>query len=130
MKNFQTSITPTLSIRNGVAAIEFYKNAFGAIEIMRVESPDGLVVAELSIANARFFIADESPEYGNLSPETAKGVTARMGLFVDNPDAVADKAVAAGAILLYPVADQDYGYRLGAVKDPFGHVWEIARKLE
>ena len=130
MKDFQTSIIPTLSVRNGAAAIEFYKKAFGAIEAMRIESPDGLVVAELLIENARFFIADESPEYGNLSPATASGITARMGLFVANPDAVADKAVVAGASLLYPVADQDYGYRLGAVKDPFGHVWEIARKLE
>ena len=130
MKDPQTSIVPTLSVRNGVAAIEFYKKAFGAVELMRVDSPDGLVVAELVIETARFFIADESPAHGNLSPETVKGVTARMGLFVANPDAVADKAVAAGATLLYPVADQDYGYRLGAVKDPFGHVWEIARKIE
>ena len=126
----QTSIVPTLSVRNGVAAIEFYKKAFGAVEAMRIESPDGLVVAELSIENARFFIADESPEYGNLSPETVGGVTIRIGLFVGNPDAVADSAVAAGATLLNPVADQHYGYRLGAVKDPFGHVWEIARKIE
>ena len=129
MTNFQTAIVPTLSVRKGAAAIEFYKKAFAAVELMRIESPDGLVVAELAIETARFFIADESPEYGNLSPETAKGVTARMGLLVDNPDLVADRAVAAGAVLLYPVADQDYGYRLGAVKDPYGHVWEIARKL-
>src|SRR5882762_9414146 len=99
----QTSIVPTLSVRNGVAAIEFYKKAFGAVEAMRIESPDGLVVAELSIENARFFIADESPEYGNLSPETVGGVTIRIGLFVDNPDAVADSAVSAGAKLLNPV---------------------------
>ena len=100
------------------------------MEAMRVESLDGLVVAELSIGDARFFIADESPEHGNCSPETVKAVTARMGLFVTDPDAIADKAVKAGATLLYPVADQHYGYRLGAVKDPFGHVWEIARKLD
>ena len=130
MRTFQTSIVPTLSLRNGAAAIDFYKKAFDAEEIMRVESPDGLVVAELSIEGARFFIADESPEHGNLSPASAGGVTTRMGLFVANPDAVVDKALAAGALLLYPVADQDYGYRLGAVKDPYGHVWEIARKLE
>ncbi len=124
-----TVIVPTLSVSNGIAALAFYKNAFGAAELMRVDSPEGLVVAELSIDGARFFIADESPEHGHLSPESAGGVTVRMGLFVDNPDAVADKAVAAGAIVIYQVADQSYGYRLGAVKDPFGHVWEIARKL-
>lgn len=126
----QTSIVATLSVRNGIAAIEFYKAAFAAEELMRIESPDGLVVAELSIEGARFFIADESVEQGNMAPLSAKGVTARMALLVGNPDAVAEKAVAAGATLLYPVTDQDYGYRLGAVKDPSGHVWEICRKLE
>ena len=130
MNHFQTAIVPTLSVKNGSAAIEFYRMAFDAAELMRIESPDGLVVAELSIDGARFFIADESPEHGNQSPLTAGTVTARMGLFVVNPDAVAEKAVSAGAVLLYPVADQDYGYRLGAVKDPSGHVWEICRKLE
>jgi PhnB protein len=126
----QTSIVPTLSVRNGVSAIEFYKKAFDAVELMRVESPDGDIVAEMSIGNARFFIADESPKQGNLSPETAGGITVRIGLFVANPDTVADNAVKAGARLLYPVADQDYGYRLGAVIDPFGHQWEIGRKIE
>jgi len=130
MSDFQTAIVPTLSVRKGAEAIEFYKKAFAAVELMRVESPDGLVVAELSIANARFFIADESPKDGNLSPESAGGVTVRLGLFVADPDTVAGNAVAAGAALLYPVADQHYGYRLGAIKDPFGHVWEIARKIE
>jgi PhnB protein len=130
MNDSQTSIVPTLSVRNGSAAIEFYKKAFGAVELMRVSSPDGEIVAELSIENARFFIADESPKQGNLSPETAGGITVRIGLFVANPDAVADRAVKAGARLLYPVADQDYGYRLGAVIDPFGHQWEIGRKIE
>jgi PhnB protein len=124
----QTSIVPTLSVRNGSAAIEFYKKAFGAVELMRVSSPDGEIVAEMSIENARFFIADESPKQGNLSPETAGGITVRIALFVANPDAVADSAVKAR--LLYPVADQDYGYRLGAVIDPFGHQWEIGRKIE
>lgn len=130
MHHFQTAIVPTLSVKNGSDAIEFYSKAFGAAECMRIESPDGLVVAELSIDGAMFFISDESPEHGNQSPLTAGTVTARMGLFVSNPDAVVEKAVSAGAILLYPVADQDYGYRLGAVKDPSGHVWEICRKLE
>lgn len=128
-KNFQTAIVPTLSVRNGAAAIDFYKEAFGAVELMRVASPDGLVVAEMSIDGARFFLADESPELGNFSPQTVGGVTIRIGLFVSNPDEVAARAVSAGAKELYPVADQDYGYRLGCVIDPYGHVWEIARKL-
>ena len=128
-KDYQTAIVPTLSLRDGAAAIEFYKKAFGAEELMRVTAPDGLVVAEMSIEGARFFLADESPEQGNFSPETVGGVTIRIALFVSNPDAFADRAIAAGAKELYPVADQDYGYRLGCVIDPFGHVWEIGRKM-
>ncbi|MEO6499103.1 MAG: VOC family protein [Mucilaginibacter sp.] len=130
MTDFQTSIVPTLSVRNGPSAVEFYKNAFGAIEIMRISNSEEEIVAELSIGNARFFIADESPKDGNLSPATAGGVTIRIGLFVADPDAVTDNAVAAGARLLYPVADQEYGYRLGAIIDPYGHQWEIGKKLD
>lgn len=130
MNQLQTSIVPTLSVSNGEALVEFYKKAFNAQELMRIEGADGLAVAELMVDGARFFIADASPEHGNLSPVSAGGVTARMALLVANPDEVAERAVAAGALLLYPVADQDYGYRLGAIKDPAGHIWEICRKLE
>ncbi|MDF2431349.1 MAG: PhnB protein [Mucilaginibacter sp.] len=126
---FQTAIIPTLSVINGAAAIAFYKKAFGAIELMCITAPDGAVVAELSIDGARFFLADESPEQGNLSPEKLGGISVRMGLFVADPDAVTAVAVAAGATEIYPVADQDYGYRLGHIKDPFGHHWEICRPL-
>ncbi|MES1222259.1 MAG: VOC family protein [Bacteroidota bacterium] len=125
----KTAIVPTLSVRNGVAAIEFYKNAFGAVELMRIASPDGLVVAEMEIDGAKFFLADESPEHGNFSPLSVGGVTIRIALFVDDPDTVADRAVAAGATVVYPVADQHYGYRLGQFSDPFGHQWEIGKKL-
>ena len=85
MNQFRTSIVPTLSVRNGAAAIAFYMKAFNAVEPMRIDSPDGFVVAELSIDGVSFFLADESPEHGNLSPQTAAGVTERMGLFVANP---------------------------------------------
>jgi PhnB protein len=128
-ENFQTAIRPTLSVMNGAAAIEFYKKAFGAVELMRVTDPDGAVVAELSIGGARFFLADESPEHGNFSPEKLDGISVRMGLLVADPDAVAKQAIAAGATEVYPVADQDYGYRLGHIVDPFGHHWEICRPL-
>ena len=120
-----TLILPTLSVRNGAAAVDFYKRAFGAVELMRIDSPDGAVVADLSIDGARFIVADEAPEYDNKSPETLGGTPIRMGLQVADPDAVAQKAIAAGATEIYPVADQDYGYRLGRIKDPFGHHWEI-----
>lgn len=125
-----TSLVPTLAVKSGMTALSFYKAAFNAVELMRVDSPEGLIVAELAIDEARFFIADESPVHGHISPATAGGVTVRIGLFVNDPDAVAGTAVAAGAELLYPVADQSYGYRLGAVKDPYGHIWEIAKKLK
>jgi PhnB protein len=127
---FQTAIIPTLSVRDGVAAIEFYKKAFDAIELMRVTAPDGAVVAELSIDGARFFIADESPDHGNFSPQSLEGISVRMGLIVADPDAVAGRAIEAGAAEVYAVSDQDYGYRLGHIIDPYGHHWEICRPLK
>ncbi len=130
MSNNKTGFLPTLSVRNGLAAIEFYKNAFGAIERMRHVSPDGAVVAEFAIGECRFIIADEAPEYGNYSPETLGGTTIRMGLEVIDPDQVAKQAIAAGAKEIYPVADQKYGYRIGRIEDPFGHHWEIFKPLK
>jgi PhnB protein len=127
--DFKTLIVPTLSVRNGAAAVEFYKKAFGADELMCITSPDGKVVAELAINGTRFFIADEAPEYENFSPESLGGASTRITLMVAHPDAVAEQAIAEGAIEINPVADQDYGYRLGRIKDPFGHHWEICRPL-
>jgi PhnB protein len=122
-------IVPTLSVKNAVAAIDFYIKAFGAKELMRNTSPSGETVAELSIGEARFVVADEAPEHKNFSPETLGGTPVRIGLQVENPDAVAENAVKAGAREIYPVADQDYGYRLGHVVDPFGHHWEIFKPM-
>jgi PhnB protein len=127
--NFKVVIKPTLSVRNGVSAVEFYKKAFDAAVLMQVTSPDGDTVAELSIGGAMFYVADESPEYGNFSPESLGGVSIRLGLLVDDPDAVAHQAIAAGAKEIHPVADQDYGMRLGRIADPFGHHWEIYKPL-
>jgi|SRR5476649_284871 PhnB protein len=129
MNDFKTSFLPTLSVRNAAAAIEFYKKAFGAEILMSVADPGGAIVAELSINGVRFLVADESPEHENFSPETLGGSTIRMGLVVPDPDRMARQAIAAGAAEIYPVADQDYGYRLGRIKDPFGHHWEICKKL-
>ena len=122
-------IVPTLSVKNASAAIEYYKTAFGAQELMRNTSPDGDVVAELAIGEARFVVADESPDHNNFGPESLGGTPVRIGLQVENPDAVAEEAVKAGAKEIYPVADQDYGYRLGHIVDPFGHHWEIFKPL-
>jgi PhnB protein len=123
--SFRAVIKPTLSVKNGAAAVDFYKKAFNAEELMRVESPDGEIVAELSIGGAAFYVADESPDHGNFNPDRLGGISIRLGLLVDDPDAVASQAIAAGAIEIYPVADQRYGYRLGHIADPFGHHWEI-----
>ncbi len=127
--SFTTIIKPTLSVRGAATAVEFYKKAFDAVVLMQVSSPDGDTVAELSIGGATFYVADESPEYGNYSPESLGGVSIRLGLLVDDPDAVANQAIAAGATEIHPVADQDYGMRLGRIADPFGHHWEIYRPL-
>lgn len=123
-----TSIAPMLSVRRGAQAVEFYKAAFGAEEIFRIESPDGAVVARLSVEGAEFWVADESPEHGNFSPESLGGGTIRMVMTVADPDAMFDRAVAAGAEVVRPVSN-DYGWRLGRVVDPYGHHWEIGREL-
>ena len=126
----QTTLSFTLAVRNGSRAADFYKRAFGASEIDRVASPDGDVVVQLDIAGCLFFVADESPEHGNFSPESLEGrSTVRLALIVDDPDTLARQAIAAGAREVYPVADQPYGWRLGRVADPFGHHWEIGRPL-
>ena len=127
-KQQQTTIAPMLSVRNGVRAIEFYQAAFGADELFRIQSDDGAVVARLSVAGAEFWLADESPEHLNFSPETLSGGTVRMVLTVENPDAAFERAVTAGATVIWPVSDQ-YGWRLGRIVDPFGHHWEIGKPL-
>jgi PhnB protein len=124
-----TSIAPLLSVRRGSKAIEFYKAAFGATEIFRVDSEDAAVVATLSVGGAEFWVADESPEHKNFSPETLGGGTVRMVMIVNDPDAAFERAVSAGAIVVWPVKN-DYGWRLGRVVDPFGHHWEIGKPLQ
>lgn len=126
--SMKTSIAPMLSVRNGARAIEFYQAAFGAEELFRVDDPSGAVVARLSVAGAEFWLADESPEHLNFSPETLGGGTVRMVMIVQDPDAAFDQAVSAGAIVVWPVSDQ-YGWRLGRIVDPFGHHWEIGKPL-
>jgi PhnB protein len=118
-----------LSVRNGARAIEFYRAAFGADELFRVDSESGEVVARLAIGGAEFWLADESPEDFNFSPDSLGGGSVRMVMTVENPDTVFDQAVAAGAKVVWPVEDQEYGWRVGRVVDPFGHHWEICKPL-
>jgi PhnB protein len=124
-----TAIAPLLSVRRGAEAIEFYKAALDAVEQFRVEDPDGAVAARLSVGGAEFWLADESPEHGNLSPTALGGSTVRIVLTVDDPDEVFAKAVAAGATEVYAVSDQPYGWRVGRFADPFGHHWEVGKPL-
>ena len=122
------SIAPMLSVRNGAGAVEFYKAAFGAIEVFRVEDPGGSVVSRLSVHGAEFWVADEAPAHGNFSPESLNGGTVRMILTVPDPDAMCVQAIAAGAREVVAVTNE-YGWRLGRVVDPYGHHWEIGHPL-
>jgi PhnB protein len=122
------SVAPWLSVRNGARAVEFYKSAFGAREVFRLEDSTGSVVARLSVDGAEFWLSDESPEHGNFSPESLGGGSVRMVLTVPDPDAVFAKAVAAGAREVHPVGEQ-HDWRVGRVADPFGHHWEIGRPV-
>jgi PhnB protein len=122
-------IAPMLSVRNGSKAIEFYKAAFGAAELFRIDGEGGAVVAQLSLGKSQFWVADESPEHLNFSPESLGGGTVRMVLTVEDPDETFEKAVTAGATVVSPVADQAYGWRVGRIVDPFGHHWEIGRPI-
>ncbi len=127
-KKEKTSIASMLSVRNGVRAIEFYKAAFGADELFRVKSESGEVVAQLSVGGAEFWLADESPEHFNFSPESLGGGSVRMVMVVEDPDAAFDRAVTAGAAVVWPVSNQ-HGWRMGRIVDPFGHHWEIGKPL-
>src|SRR5262249_26492832 len=122
------TIAPLLSVRHGARAVDFYKAAFGAAEVYRVEDPSGAVVSRLSVDDAEFWVADESPEHANFSPESLGGGTVRMILTVADPDALFARAVAAGARVVVAV-EEAHGWRLGRVADPFGHHWEIGRPL-
>jgi PhnB protein len=124
-------VTPYLSVNDAAAAIEFYKKGFGATELMRLPGPDGkLGHAEIRIGDALVMLADEFPEYGNLSPRTLGGSTVRLHMYVEDVDAFFEKALAAGAKVLIPIADQFYGDRSGRLEDPFGHVWLVSTHIE
>jgi PhnB protein len=109
--------------------VEFFKAAFAAAEVYRIEDPDGNVVARLSVDGAEFWLSDESPEHGSVSPEFGSGATVRMILTVADPDAVFAQALKAGASEVNPVSE-GHGWRVGRLVDPFGHHWEIGRPIQ
>ena len=123
-----TTISPWLSLRGGARAVEFYKAAFGAVEVYRVESPSGDVVSRLSVDGAEFWLSDEAPQFGKVSPEGIKGTSVRMILVVTDPDSSFKRAIAAGANEVSPMRE-GHGWRVGHLIDPFGHQWEIGRQI-
>jgi len=123
--------TPYLIIKDAASAIEFYKKAFGATELGRHTGPGGKIMhAEIKIGDSPIMIADELPEMGARSPQSLGGSPVSIFLYVEDVDALANQAIAAGAKVLMPVQDQFWGDRFGVVVDPFGHVWDVATHKE
>lgn len=125
------SVTPYLVIRGGAEAMTFYRKAFNATEVMRMEGPNGTIGhAEIAIGDSRVMLSDECPEMGARSPQALGGSPVTIHLYVEDVDAVAAQAVTAGAKLVHPAQDQFWGDRSATVEDPFGHVWHLATHQE
>ena len=125
------TVAPYLAIKNAVSALEFYQKAFGAKETYRLVLPDGrLGHAEIRLGDSLIMLADEFPEFGGKAPETLGGSPVSIHLYVEDVDAFVKRAVAEGARLVKPVADQFYGDRSGQLEDPYGHLWWVATHKE
>ena len=125
------SVTPYLFVRSAAGAIDFYKNVFGAAEVVRMAGPNGKIMhAELRIGDSIVMLADENPPTGVMSPQTVGGFSVGLHVYVENVDGVIQKAVESGAKLLRPIKNQFYGDRSGSVLDPFGHMWSVATHVE
>jgi len=124
------TVVPYLLVRNAAAAIEYYKKAFGAVEVDRFEVDGRIGHADLIIGDSHIMLADEHPEIGHVGPETLGGTTFGMALYVDNVDELFQRAIDAGGKVQRPVADQFYGDRTGTLTDPFGHKWSLSTHVE
>lgn len=125
------SITPYLIVKGAADAIDYYKNVFGATEVMRMAQPDGRIGhAELKIGNSHIMLADEFPEMDHHGPLSLGSSPVSILVYVEDVDAIVNRAVAAGAKILKPVQDQFYGDRSGFIRDPFGHLWGVATHKE
>src|SRR3954469_16886250 len=125
------SVTPYLIVDDAARALEFYKNAFGAVELMRMPAPNGRIGhAEIRIGDSPVMLADESPQMNARSARAIGGSPVSLMVYVEDVDARVAQAVAAGATLVRPVANQFYGDRTGGVEDPFGYHWHIATHVE
>lgn len=125
------TVTASLTVKDGAAATDFYQRAFGAREIMRVNSPDGKIMhAEIQVGDSRVMLADEHPGMGCAAPVSVGQATGSLYLYVPDVDAAFQRAVAAGAKVVMPVTDMFWGDRFGAVDDPSGHRWGLATHVE
>ncbi|MCI0488550.1 MAG: VOC family protein [Blastocatellia bacterium] len=126
------TITPGLIVNDAAGAIEFYKEALGAEEIARMTTPDGNAImhSELKIGNSIFFVSDEFPDMGSRSPKTLGGTPISLNLYLEDVDASFERAVAAGAQAIMPVADMFWGDRFGMIADPFGHTWGLCTHIK
>lgn len=125
------SVTPYLLIRGASDAIAFYTRAFGAVEVLRLAGPDGKIShAEVRIGDSHVMMADEHPEMDFLGPQTRGGTTVSLMIYVEDVDAVFNRAIEEGGTELRPLCDQFYGDRSGTLTDPWGHVWSIATRIE
>ena len=124
-ENIATSIAPWLTVKSSAKAIQFYKSAFGAVEVYRIESPDGEAVVRLSVSNAEFWVSDGDTNDQN----PLGGNSVRMILTVSNPDEIFQQSLNAGASEIFPVGEE-HGWRLGRLVDPFGLHWEIGHPVE
>lgn len=124
------SVTPYLAIDGAAQAIEYYKAAFGAEEVLRMPMGDRIAHAEIQIGDSHVMLADEFPDMGHLGPKSRGGTTVGLMIYVPDVDAVFDRAIAAGGTVSRPVQDQFYGDRTGTLVDPFGHQWTIATHVE
>jgi uncharacterized glyoxalase superfamily protein PhnB len=131
LEDFHT-ITPHLVVRGVAQAVEFYQKAFGAQELYRNRAPDGksIMHSELLLGDSRFFLHDEFPEHGELSPLGLNGTPIMLHLYVEDVDALYQQAVNAGAEVLMPLENCFWGDRYGILKDPFGHKWSVATRIE
>ena len=125
------ALTPYLVCKGAAKAIEFYTNAFGATEVVRMPGPDGRVMhAEVKIGDSMLMLSDANPQYGSRSPKALGGTPSGVMVYTRNVDKLFDQAVKAGARVLMPVTDMFWGDRYGRVEDPFGHVWDLATHVE
>ena len=125
------SVTPSITVKGAAAALEFYQRALGAEELYRIAGADGIIMhAEMKIGDSVVMLGDEFPEWGSLGPKSVGGTASTLMIYTEDSDALAERAVAAGATVLQPVTTQFWGDRSGTLLDPFGHRWMLATRVE